>query len=175
MSGNQVIAMKTAILLIALSAGALNALAQGGSSSVSAVGFSSVSAVGFTSVSAVTSHAANNGGFSQPPITVTAREAKVNATIAVGTTSAGSITMAGGTVADTTPPASPDDASFPGYPPQDTNAAPANPESSSDIIVVTNSNGSVTDLYPYMNADGDITNANGTVTYDRSKPNWWVK
>jgi hypothetical protein len=179
--------MKTTILLFALFVGiALTVLAKGGSSgsgsvsavssgSVSAVGSGSVSAVGSTSVSAVGSHAANNGGFSQPPITVSAGEATAHSTTDDSTTAGGTATGGSTTMAGTTPPPNADDASFPGYPPQDTNAAPTNAESWSDIIVVTNSNGSVTNLYPHTNADGDMTNANGTMTYDTGKPHWWVK
>ena len=171
--------MKTTLLLFTLFVGiVLTVIAKGGSGgsgSVSAVGSSSVSAVGSSSVSAAGSHAANNGGFSQPPITASTGEATANSTTADSTVTGGSTTMSGGTGKGTATPPNPDDASFPGFPPQDTNATPTNAESWSDIIIVTNSDGLVTNLYPHMNADGDMTNANGTMTYDTSKPNWWVK
>jgi hypothetical protein len=158
--------MKSKLLLlgVGLSAGiALTVLAKGGSGGSG----------GSSSVSAVGGHAS---GFSQPPVTVSSGETSANATTsdstAGGGSSGGASTSMGGEGTGERPPPNPDDASFPGYPTEDTNNAPTNAESGSDIMIRSNS---VANINPHMNVDGDITNANGTMTYDTSKPNWWVK
>lgn len=151
--------MKTKLLLSGSFAAIVLTVSAGGGS-------------GSNSVSAVGSHAANNGGFSQPSISVSVGGTAANSTTADSTAAGAAATGDTSTDMGAGAPTPPDNT------PPGTNAAPdaaQAPRVWVDTIVRTNSDGSVTNVNPHVNADGDVTNANGTMTYDTSKPRWWEK
>ena len=129
------------------------------------------------------SHAANNGGFSQPP--TLAPSTPANTPTAANPNAAPDINNVNPNVNGVTPGNTAGAVTNSVNAFGDTNNSAANGFGTNNgvapAIAAQNRNAAaagnqaIANAKRNMNADGDVTNANGTMTFNTNSPHWWEK